>query len=286
MATALARSITLPPPTATTRSARWSRAAATASRARSTVGSARTRNVAHGMISVANSSACRSGCEPAQISALDPSAAVTGASSAARPGPNTTRPAVANSNGAGLMASGRPAFVFGREDRPEPRGGPRLGHHLGDRLPPVLIVRRVLVRGRGGLVAVDLDQDDLRRIGLVLDDVEPQHARLVQRRPRVDQRRREEVLDPIRPNPHLNMYDQHPAILAAARSPSPPVRRRGPLAMFRGTLAEALATVPEGSLEAFMDEAQIEEINDVEIELIEEPDETEQYVWVRIRLIK
>ena len=35
-----------------------------------------------------------------------------------------------------------------------------------------------------------------------------------------------------------------------------------------------------------MDEAQLEEINDVEIELVEEPAETEQFVWVRIRLIK
>lgn len=35
-----------------------------------------------------------------------------------------------------------------------------------------------------------------------------------------------------------------------------------------------------------MDEAPIEEINDVEIELVEEPAEAEQYIWVRIRLIK
>lgn len=35
-----------------------------------------------------------------------------------------------------------------------------------------------------------------------------------------------------------------------------------------------------------VDEAPFEEINDVEIELVEEPAETEQFVWVRIRLIK
>jgi hypothetical protein len=35
-----------------------------------------------------------------------------------------------------------------------------------------------------------------------------------------------------------------------------------------------------------MDEAPLDEITDVEIELVEEPEETEQFVWVRIRLIK
>jgi hypothetical protein len=67
-------------------------------------------------------------------------------------------------------------------------------------------------------------------IGLVLDDVEPQHARLAQRCPRVRQRRGQELLDLPRPDPHMYMNDQHALILlhvprARARLP-PPLRAR------------------------------------------------------------
>src|SRR5215217_7286597 len=113
--------------------------------------------MAQGMVRPAMSSACRAGWEPVQTSARDPSPAASEGSSAARPGPKTTRPAVANSNGAGLlMPSARPTLALGRKDRGELRRGPWLGHHLGDGVAPRLVMVRVLVRGRRVLVPVDL----------------------------------------------------------------------------------------------------------------------------------
>ena len=98
MAAALAVSMTLPPPIAATTSARCSRAAAAAALARSTVGSPATGNTAVGRPSRASRSACRSGLAPVQASTREPYRARSPGSSADRPAPNMTRPAVANSN--------------------------------------------------------------------------------------------------------------------------------------------------------------------------------------------
>jgi hypothetical protein len=53
----------------------------------------------------------------------------------------------------------------------------------------------------------------MRRVGLVLDDVEPQNARLLDRRLRVVQGRGEELVDRLRAYPYVNMNDQHVSIL-------------------------------------------------------------------------
>ena len=93
------------------------------------------------------------------------------------------------------------------------------GHHLGDRITPGRIVRRQLVRRRSLLIPVDLGQHHMRRIGLILHHIKPQHARLGQRLPRIDHRGSQEILDPLRPDPHMNMNDQH-ASHPATRCPS------------------------------------------------------------------
>ena len=99
------------------------------------------------------------------------------------------------------------------EHRGEPGRLPGFGHHLGDRVPPDRVVRRQLVRRRRVVVPVDLDQHHVLRVGLVLQHVEAQHSGLAQRRPRVDQRRGQEVLGPSRPDPDMNMNYQHEPIL-------------------------------------------------------------------------
>src|ERR1700733_16115448 len=229
--------MTLPPPIATTTSAPCSRAAAPPALASSTVGSAGTGNTSAGTPSPASSPACRAGSLPVHTSARVPSPASTPGSSAARPAPKSTRPAVLNSNLTARRSgcprgrprptwvsrcAARPAGVVRREHRGEPGGPPGLGHHLGDRVPPGRVVRRLLVRGRGLLVAVDLGQHHVPGVGLVLQHVEPQHARLGERRPRVDQRRGEEIRGLLRPDPDMYMNDQHVPILPHARSGTQP----------------------------------------------------------------
>ena len=75
---------------------------------------------------------------------------------------------------------------------------------------------RLLMRGRRVGIGVDLNKDDVRRIGLVRDDVETQHARLGQGCPRVGERGRKEVLDSLRPDAHMNVNDKHAPILLHA----------------------------------------------------------------------
>src|SRR5215470_3382150 len=98
MATALPRSMTLPPPIAATTSAPCSRAATAPARARSIVGSPGTANIAAGRSKPDSRSAWRPGFAPVHTSTRDPSPASSPGSSAARPGPATMRAAVANSN--------------------------------------------------------------------------------------------------------------------------------------------------------------------------------------------
>jgi hypothetical protein len=74
-------------------------------------------------------------------------------------------------------------------------------------------MRRQLVRSRGLLIPVDLGQDHVRRVRLILQDIETHDSRLSQRCPRIDQRGSQEILHPARPDPHLNMDDQHSLIL-------------------------------------------------------------------------
>ena len=80
-------SITLPPPIAATTSAPCSRPAATAARARATVGSPATGNTTAGRPSPASRSACRPGLAPVQASTREPQPANSAGSSADRPAP-------------------------------------------------------------------------------------------------------------------------------------------------------------------------------------------------------
>jgi hypothetical protein len=108
-ATALPRSRTLPPPMATTTSAPSSLAVAVAATASATVGSPATVTTVDGRPTGSSSARYRRGSDPVQISALVPRPATISGSSLALPGPNTTRPAVAKSNGGTGMAVSRPS---------------------------------------------------------------------------------------------------------------------------------------------------------------------------------
>src|SRR5262249_15764420 len=168
-----------PPPIAATKSAPCSRAAATAARARATVGSPATGNTAAGRPRPASSSACRSGLAPVQISARGPHAASSAGSSAARPPPPPTPPPPPplRARLPGPRAD-RPVSAAGREDRGELCRCPRLGHHVGHGVPPGRVVGLLLVRRRRGGVPVDLHQDHMVGVVVVLDHVEPQHTGL------------------------------------------------------------------------------------------------------------
>ena len=98
-ATALARSRTLPPPMATTTSAPAARACASTARASSTSGSRVTRATATGSTSPSRCR-CRAGSLPVHSSTRDPRVGSSPASSAARPGPNSTFRGSARSNAA------------------------------------------------------------------------------------------------------------------------------------------------------------------------------------------
>ena len=74
-------------------------------------------------------------------------------------------------------------------------------------------MRFLLVRGGRIGVTVDLHQDHVAGVVVVLDHVEPQHAGLAKRGPRVDQRRGQEVRGPPRPDPDVHVNDQHDQIL-------------------------------------------------------------------------
>src|ERR1019366_55156 len=73
-------------------------------------------------------------------------------------------------------------------------------------IAPGRIMRRQLMRSRRIAVTVDLRQDHVRWIGLILDNVETQNARL-------PQRRGQEIPDPSRPDPRMNMDYKHVLIL-------------------------------------------------------------------------
>ena len=61
-------------------------------------------------------------------------------------------------------------------------------------------MRRQLVCSRGIVVTVDLRQDHVRRVGLILNDVETQYAGLGQRGPCIDQGGGQEILDSFGPD--------------------------------------------------------------------------------------
>ncbi len=69
------------------------------------------------------------------------------------------------------------------------------------------------MRSRGGLVAVDLHEDDMCRIILILDDVKAQDTWLCQRCLGIGHRGRQEILEPFAVNMDVNMNDQHVPIL-------------------------------------------------------------------------
>ena len=184
-ATALPRSSTLPPPIAMTTSAPLLRPVRTASRAISTVGSPPTVTTSNGTGSAPRSCACRSGLVPVNTSALEPHPSISAGSSVARPGPNTTRCAVAKSKDGGPSPARAPAALLRRMHSGELGGFPRSSHQLGDRVAPDGVVRGRLVIGGRLLVPVHLDQHHVRRIRLILHDIEAQNPRLGQRRPSV-----------------------------------------------------------------------------------------------------
>jgi len=66
----------------------------------------------------------------------------------------------------------------------------------------------------------------MRRIGLILENVEAQHTRLIQRRLRIDQRRGQEILDPPAPDARMNMNNQHVLILLHDTCHGTPRRHR------------------------------------------------------------
>src|SRR5215472_10688130 len=172
--------MTAPPPIVTTTSAPCRRPDATPARTSSTVGSSRTAKTAAAVPRLASSRSCRPGLPPVHTSTRDPSPDTTAGSSAARPAPKTTRDAVANSNVTPSPRAALPPLVTGREDGGELRRLARHGHHLRDRIPPGSVVGRQLVGGRGRFIAVNLGQHHVRRVSLIADDVEPQHARFGQ----------------------------------------------------------------------------------------------------------
>src|SRR5947207_15133906 len=91
----------------------------------------------------------------------------------------------------------------------EPRRLARFRHQVRDRIPPGRIVRGRLVRGRGRVVAVHLDEHDVCRVDLVLHDVEAHDTRLLHGRPGVGEGGGDELVDPVGPDPYLNMDHQH-----------------------------------------------------------------------------
>ena len=87
-------------------------------------------------------------------------------------------------------------------------------------------MRRQLVRSRGIVVTVDLRQDHVRRVGLILNDVERQYAGLGQRGPGIDQGSGQEILDSFRPDPRMNMNDQHVLTMPYGSAMSLPRQQR------------------------------------------------------------
>src|SRR5438552_4579443 len=79
----------------------------------------------------------------------------------------------------GIYPLGRPSpiSIFGK-DILEFHAAPRFGHHGSDGITPNLVVFCFLVfRGRI-VAAINLDQDEARRIILLLDHIEASNARL------------------------------------------------------------------------------------------------------------
>src|ERR1035441_4450866 len=176
-ASALPASMALPPPMAITRSRLSSRAYAAPPRISSTVGSLGTVKGAQetpAASSWAARGAARSRETPVTRRARRPMAAAAGATSRAMPSPKRMCVAVANSNRMAVL----PAFVGG-VDVGVSRAGARLHHHVHGHGGPSLVVRGFLMlRGRFG-VAIDLDQNEARRVVRLLQDVETRNARLL-----------------------------------------------------------------------------------------------------------
>ena len=68
---------------------------------------------------------------------------------------------------------------------------------------------RLFVRRRGVGVAIHLHEDEVRRVILLLDDVEARHARLLPARARVGKRRLFEGLNVFRFDVNMNVDHKH-----------------------------------------------------------------------------
>jgi len=95
-------------------------------------------------------------------------------------------------------------------------------------------VRFLLVRRRRVSVPVNLHEDHVVRVIIVLDHIEPQDPRLSQGGSGVDERRSQEVRGAPRPDPDMNVNDQHGQIL-----PHRAAGRASPRAAGRATLRAA-----------------------------------------------
>jgi hypothetical protein len=113
------------------------------------------------------------------------------------------RAAVANSN---LITTPRLVpTLFVWEDICALDAGSRLGHHIGDRIAPFLIVGRLFVPGRVVGGAIYLDQDKTSRVILLLDHVESRNAGFLNAVGGVLNGCRLERIDPVGLNLYMNV---------------------------------------------------------------------------------
>src|SRR3990172_2749781 len=152
----------------------------------------------------ARSSAARSGLLPVTTRARFPISAARGAACRNVPGPKSTLPAVAKSNCIWLT----PGRIV-REDVVVHRARPGLGHHLPCGLLPGLVVGGLAMLRRIVGRAIDLDQDEPRRVVVLLDDVETRDPRLAHAVAGVLDGRGTEGLHRFGPNVDENVHDVH-----------------------------------------------------------------------------
>src|SRR3954453_3238669 len=148
-------SMALPPPNPITTSHPRSRNSATPCLTRSTVGSPSMGN--RTVSSPESAPAQRDGSAPVTTNARDPNDRAIAGSCDAVPGPNTRRAAVANSN------CTLPALVR-RVHVGILHAGARLGHHPGDGVAPLRVMRRLFMLRRSIGRAIHLHEHEARRV--------------------------------------------------------------------------------------------------------------------------
>src|SRR5881394_3013792 len=254
-AMALPASMTLPPPMATTTSTCSRRASATPDSTRSVLGSPPTAKGATAnprRRSAANNGAARPGVFPVTRSARFPNVPAATAASGSVPTPNTILVAVANSKRMARSTSSPRSVV--RETVPILRARPGHGHHRRHGVPPLRIVRGLLVfRGRL-VVPIDLDQLEPCRVVDLLHDIEPRDTRLLHTLPGVFEGSGLESFDGLSLHLNLDEDDEHMnAASLAARSEGgtsfsgAPGCAAAPRRITRAPRPEAVRPAPRGS---------------------------------------